>query len=308
MAEVQITVVAWNRDLVVSQPLVVPLMIVVGDVLPQDDIEMVARQRNDSSPHFTANSSDEPFDEGVQVWGVRRQYLRLATNTSEAGANLGGEQRIAVHDNGFHTFQETRVGIGEGASHVQHPGAISMIRNSDKSDLSGSNLDGIECMVPLCPSVAVGHFEGREVERSKMWPVRFEKSLPIIGLYTLWGRRDAMSSQHVGDGSISNGDSQLGQTIPNGILAPRRVVIGHLHDERFGFGIEARTSGTFRRVGGGDELTMPALKGVDGDNEFLGFKNTAIESACERCETTPFIVGRPDPFADQTFEDAGLFI
>ncbi len=301
MTQVQITVVAWNWDLMVSQPMVVPLMVIVCDVFLQDEFQVVTRQWDDSPPNLTADVSDEPLDVSVEIGRVRRENLRFTTNGIKAGANLSGEQRIAVHDNGFHVFQETRVGIGEGASHVQHPGAISMIRNSDKSDFPGGGLDGVECMVPLSPSVAFRNFEGGKVERSEVRPMRFEKSLPVVGFEALRCGRDAMTSQYVCDCSISIGDSQLCQSVTNGILAPGRVVVGHLHDEHFGLRIDARTTGSLRRVGGGDELTMPALEGVDGDDEFLGFEDPSVELVGERSKPSAFIIGWPDPFADQTF-------
>ncbi len=53
---------------------------------------------------------------------------------------------------------------------------------------------------------------------------------------------------------------------------------------------------------------MPALNGIDGDNEFLGFKNPSVEFASECGEPPPFIIGLPDSFLNQAFEDSCLFI
>lgn len=282
-------------------------MVVVRDMLPQNCSEMVARQRDDSPSNLASDGSDKSFDVGIQVWGTRWQDLRLAANASKAGANLGREEWVQVHDDGFHVPEIAGVRIGEGAGHVQHPGTISMVGHADDVDLPGGNLDGVECMMPV-GAIALRHFECGEVDCGEVWPMSGEEPLPIVGLGSLGRRRDAMPSQHVGDGSIGDRDSQLCQAITDGIFAPGWVVGRQLHNERFGFRIEAWATGSLRRVGSGNQLTMPALKGVDGDDEFLGLQNPSIKFVSERSKTPALIVRRPDPLANQPLEHARLFI
>lgn len=163
----------------------------------------------------------------------------------EAGTDLSGEQRIPVHEDGLHPFQDPGLWFRDLANPVQLPGAIRLISHTDEANLSRSNLDGIECMMPSRTS-SIGHLEGGEVECRKEWPVRCDEPLPIIDLGPPWCWRDAMALQHVGDGAITDSDFQVGKPIANGILTPGRVVVGHLHDECFGLGIEPWASGSFR--------------------------------------------------------------
>ena len=64
----------------------------------------------------------------------------------------------------------------------------------------------------------------------------------------------------------------------------------------------------FSRVGGGDELSVPASESVDGDDEFLGFQDPSVELFGESRKPSTLIVGWSDPLDDQALEDAGLFV
>lgn len=111
MAQVRIAVVDWNRDRVLWQSLVIPFMIVVGDMFPQDESQVIGRQRDDPSPSLATDGSDEAFDVGIEVWRVRRQNLRHAAYGGEAGAHLRREEGVTIHNDSSHVPQETSVGI-----------------------------------------------------------------------------------------------------------------------------------------------------------------------------------------------------
>lgn len=66
-------------------------MVVVGDMLPQDETQVIGRQGNDLSPNLTTNGSDKALNVGIEIGRVRRQQLWLAANRIKARANLGAE-------------------------------------------------------------------------------------------------------------------------------------------------------------------------------------------------------------------------
>lgn len=51
------------------------LMVIVGDMLAEQQFQMISRQRDDAPPDFPADSSDEPLD--TDLWG----YLHVGNHS-----------------------------------------------------------------------------------------------------------------------------------------------------------------------------------------------------------------------------------
>lgn len=76
----------------------VPLHVVVGNILRDDEAKVALAERDDPGQAFGLDGPDEPFRVGVQVRAAGRQSNRFDPTGLEDPFDLRSEQRIAVVD------------------------------------------------------------------------------------------------------------------------------------------------------------------------------------------------------------------
>ena len=75
-----------------------PLYVVVSDVLTDELPQVRLTQRDDAVETLLFDRTNEPVDEGAQVWAATRQTNRFRSRVPEHVPDTGSEDRIAIHD------------------------------------------------------------------------------------------------------------------------------------------------------------------------------------------------------------------
>src|SRR5215471_13028942 len=91
--------------------------------------------------------------------------------------------------------------------------------------------------------------------------MRLNEFLPRRVLAAFRRRRDAMTLHHVPHSLIRDSVAKIGQPAHNPIVAPPRILPGHLHDQRLQFRLDRRPAWIAAVFGSielpGDELSIP---------------------------------------------------
>ncbi len=285
----------------------VPFVVVIADMLAQHGFQMFGRQWDDLSPYLASDRSDETFDVGIEIGRSSRQGFWSAADGSHAALREAGEERVAIHENDLHVFQVSDSAHRRCAQLILRPRAIRVVGEAEQLHFSGRNFDGIEGMM-ACGAISVGDFEGGEVDSGQMWPMRGNEPLPIIALGSLWCGWKPVPTENGCDRAVADAYAELGQAISDRILAPVGIVLRHVDDQGLGLRVQTWAPSTFRGVSSDDQLATPASEGFDRDDEFLGFEDAAIQSPSENGQSPAFVIGRPNPLANQSFENSRLLV
>jgi len=203
----------------VAQALMGPLLVVVVDELPQSLPEMGLAERDDLVEALRLDGEDEALGEGIEVGAVRGK-------TEDSAAALGqhlpeglGVERIPVHDEVAGAEEEAIEGIGEVASHLQHPPPIWSRRDPCDPDLAGLEVHDEEDEV-ADEAIRLEGLNTEEVGGPNGSPVSLEEGLPGHTLAALRSRLQAVLDEDVLDGAAADGGSQVHQGALNAAVTP----------------------------------------------------------------------------------------
>ena len=183
-----------------------------------------------------------------------------------------------------------------------------MIGDSDHLNFPGGQSDRVQGVVSCRAAAAIRNLEGGEVDRRKVRPMGREEPPPVVRHFSLGCRWDAVSPEHVADRAVADVEAEVDEAIPNRILAPLQILARQANDQVFRLAGYARSPAPFGRLGHRYKPPMPSAKGVNRDDQLMGFQDPSIEIAGENGQDSPLVRCGPGPFSQEVIQDAGLLV
>jgi hypothetical protein len=100
---------------------------------------MTIAEGDDVPQAFVLDGTNEPFSVCVQVWAVRGQPQHLHARGLQDAPEVGRVERVSVDDQVAEARQRTGHGVGEVASGLGHPVAVSPA--GDAGDMNATRLE-----------------------------------------------------------------------------------------------------------------------------------------------------------------------
>jgi hypothetical protein len=231
-----------RRDEVVTDALMIPLRMIMGQILVEHVIQRVFAQHHHMMQGFLLDRAHEPFAMGIEIGTPRRSDDRLHTARLQQGVEGLCELCVPVAEQIPLAEQEALKGVRQLSGALVHEGSRGMGR--DPSDMHppcgylhhDKHIGGHE-------AAPRGDFHREEVGRGEDLPGELQKVRPAHPtLSSLQGGIHMMATQNIAHRNLVDAMPQIRQSALDPSVTPTGVFLGHACDELFDLLGDARSA------------------------------------------------------------------
>lgn len=219
------------RQRTILLPLVGPAFVVVPAVISQGTLQTSTTDEPAAPDALALHRAHPALGESIEVRTARRDRDGLDATARKHLLPPTAELGVAIVDQvlGTDLDQPALVRHGVVACSLGHEVCVGVLGDAGDVNPSAAVVDGEQHIIAALAQPAP-NIDGEEVGGDHRVEVLGKETLPGRVRPALWGRLEAMSVQNCGDGSRSEGDSELQQFAADAHLSPVGILLGQADD------------------------------------------------------------------------------